>query len=157
MTHLSTFLWYDTEAEEAATFYTSLFDDGEITGVRHFGSAGPRPAGMVSEVEFTMAGHTLIALNGGPGMEFTQAVSLMIHCDGQDEVDRLWERLIDGGKPGPCGWLEDRFGVSWQIIPTLLVELLGDADEVKAQAVMAAMLQMGKIDCAALRAAHDAA
>ena len=155
MPTISTFLWFDTQAEEAATFYTSLFDDGKITHVDHYGSAGPREAGTVMTVEFELAGSRFIALNGGPDTAFSQAMSIMVHCETQAEVDDLWARLTDEGKPGPCGWLEDRYGVSWQIFPNLMAELLADPDPVKSQAVMAAMLQMGKIDSAALQAAYD--
>ena len=157
MTELTTNLWFDHQAEEAATFYVSLFEDGRITLVDHYGSAGPLPDGTVKTVSFELANHRLIALNGGAGDTFNDAVSLMIRCGTQDEVDRLWERLTaDGGKAGPCGWLKDRFGLSWQIVPELLFTLVHDDDEAKAQAVMAAMLRMGKIDSAALQAAYDA-
>jgi predicted 3-demethylubiquinone-9 3-methyltransferase (glyoxalase superfamily) len=156
MQGITTFLWFDTEAEEAATFYTSVFpDDSRITTIDHYGSAGPREAGLVKTVSFEVAGQRLMALNGGPGMAFTEAVSLMVHCEGQDEVDRVWDRLTEGGEPGPCGWLKDRYGLSWQVVPALLFELVADPDQVRAQAVMAAMLQMGKLDCAALQAAFD--
>lgn len=155
MPELTTFLWYDHEAEEAARFYTSLFDDGSVTAVRRYGSAGPREAGTVMEVDFELAGHRLVALNGGDSYRFNEAVSLMIQCDTQDEVDRLWSELTDGGEPGPCGWLKDRYGLSWQIVPKLMFRLLDDPDTVKAQAAMAAMLQMGKLDSAALQAAYD--
>lgn len=154
---ITTFLWFDTEAEQAARFYTSLFDDGRITLVDHYGSAGPRPAGMVKTVTFEAASHRLMALNGGSDYAFNEAVSLLVRCESQLEVDRLWDRLTDGGEPGPCGWLKDRYGLSWQIVPELLFTLVHDDDEVKAQAVMAAMLRMGKIESAALQAAYDAA
>ena len=157
MTHLSTFLWFDTQAHEAATFYTSLFHDGRITGVRHYGEAGPRPAGMVMTVEFELAGREFIALNGGPDYTFNESVSIMVHCDTQDEVERLWGRLTDGGEEGPCGWLKDRYGLSWQVVPKLLFDLLDDPDPIKGQAVMASMLAMGKIDSAALRTAYESA
>jgi predicted 3-demethylubiquinone-9 3-methyltransferase (glyoxalase superfamily) len=155
MPDLTTFLWYDAEAEEAATFYTSLFDDGKILRVRHYGEAGPRSVGMVMTVEFQVAGQRLIALNGGSDYTFNESVSLMVHCDSQDEVDHLWNELTDGGEAGPCGWLKDRYGLSWQIVPKLMFELLDDPDPVKGQAVMAAMLRMGKLDTAALQTAYD--
>ena len=154
---ISTFLWFDTEAEEAAGFYTSLFENSRIISVDHYGSAGPRPAGLVRTVRFELAGQPLIALNGGPDHGFTEAMSLLVHCDTQDEVDRLWERLTDGGDPGPCGWLKDRYGLSWQIVPRLMFTLLDDPDRVRSEAAMAAMLQMGKLDSVALQAAFDAA
>ncbi len=157
MTSISTFLWYDTQAEEAARYYTSLFDDGKVTEVTHYGSAGPRPAGMVMTVSFELAGQPFIALNGGADFRFNEAVSIMIHCDTQEEVDRLWAGLTDGGEPGPCGWLKDRYGLSWQVVPNLLFELMGDADAERSQAVMAAMLQMGKIESSELQAVYDRA
>ena len=157
MQGITTFLWFDTEAEEAARYYTSIFDDGRIVNVSHYGEAGPRPVGMVMTVDFELAGQKLIALNGGPDYKFNESVSLMVQCDTQDEVDRYWARLTDGGEEGPCGWLKDRYGLSWQIVPTLLFMLLGDPDQRKAQAAMAAMLTMTKIDSAALQAAYDAA
>jgi predicted 3-demethylubiquinone-9 3-methyltransferase (glyoxalase superfamily) len=157
MPELTTFLWYDTEAEEAAKFYTSVFDDGRILRVRRYGSAGPRQAGMVMTVEFEVAEQKLIALNGGADYTFNESVSLMVHCDSQDEVDHYWSSLTDGGEEGPCGWLKDRYGLSWQIVPKVLFELLDDHDQAKGQAVMAAMLTMKKIDSTALQAAYDAA
>jgi predicted 3-demethylubiquinone-9 3-methyltransferase (glyoxalase superfamily) len=155
MPELTTFLWYDNEAEDAARFYTSLFDDGNVLGVRRYGSAGPGEAGTVMTVDFELAGHRLVALNGGDAYRFNEAVSLMIRCDDQDQVDHLWSSLTDGGEPGPCGWLKDRYGVSWQIVPKLMFRLLDDPDPVKAQAAMAAMLQMGKIESAGIQAAYD--
>jgi predicted 3-demethylubiquinone-9 3-methyltransferase (glyoxalase superfamily) len=156
MNTVTTFLWFDDEAEEAATFYTSLFDDGRITQIDHYGTAGPRPAGMVKTVTFELAGHQLMALNGGDSYTFNESVSLMIRCDTQAAVDRLWEQLtVDGGEAGPCGWLKDRYGLSWQVVPELLFTLVRDDDETKAQAVMAAMLQMGRIDSEKLQAAYD--
>ena len=154
---LKPFLWFDTQAEEAATYYTSLFDDGKITHVEHYGEAGPGAAGTVMTVDFELAGQKFIALNGGPEYTFNESVSFMVHCDNQDEVDRYWSQLSDGGEEGPCGWLKDRYGLSWQIVPMLLFELLGDPDPVKSQAVMAAMLKMDKIDSALLQEAYDGA
>jgi len=154
---LKPFLWFDTQAEEAATYYTSLFDDGKITHVAHYGEAGPGAAGTVMTVDFELAGQKFIALNGGPEYTFNESVSFMVHCDNQDEVDRYWSQLSDGGEEGPCGWLKDRYGLSWQIVPMLLFELLGDPDPVKSQAVMAAMLKMDKIDSALLQEAYDGA
>jgi len=150
-------LWFDTEAEEAAQFYTSVFPNSRIVHVSHYGSAGPRPAGMVLEVEFELNGRSFLALNGGPDFTFSEAISLQVDCKDQDEVDRLWVTLSEGGEEGPCGWLKDRFGVSWQIVPSALPALLSDRDAEKAQRVMAAMLQMRKIDVAALETAAEKA
>jgi predicted 3-demethylubiquinone-9 3-methyltransferase (glyoxalase superfamily) len=154
---LNTFLWFDDQAEEAATFYTSLFDDGRVILVDHYGSAGPRPSGTVKSVHFELAGHQLMALNGGPEYTFNESISLMVRCDTQDEVDFLWEELTNRGEPGPCGWLKDRYGLSWQIVPELLFTLVADPDQVKSEAVMATMLQSGKLDSAALQSAYDKA
>ena len=155
MRGITTCLWFDTQAEEAANFYTSIFDDGKITQVLRYGSAGPREAGLVMTVDFEVAGHRFVALNGGPDFTFNEAVSIQVDCETQDEVDRYWASLSEGGEERPCGWVKDKFGVSWQIIPTLLNELLADPDPAKSQAVMAAMLKMGKLDCAELQAAYD--
>jgi predicted 3-demethylubiquinone-9 3-methyltransferase (glyoxalase superfamily) len=155
MQGLTTCLWFDTKAEEAANFYTSVFDDGKITQVARYGSAGPRPDGSVMTVDFQVGGHDFVALNGGPEFTFNEAISIQVNCDTQEEVDRYWTQLSEGGEEGPCGWLKDRYGVSWQIIPTLLNRLVTDPDQEKAQRAMAAMLQMGKIDSAKLQAAFD--
>jgi predicted 3-demethylubiquinone-9 3-methyltransferase (glyoxalase superfamily) len=155
MQRISTFLWFDRQAEEAAQLYTSLFDGARITHVDHYGTAGPLPAGTVKTVSFELPGMHLIALNAGPHHAFNEAVSLMVHCEDQDEVDHLWQQLTAGGEPGPCGWLKDRYGLSWQVVPHLLFTLVGDPDPAKSQAVMAAMLTMGKIDSAALQTAYD--
>lgn len=143
---ITPFLWFDDRAEEAAEFYTSLFADGRIVEVRHYGEAGPRPEGMVSTVEFELAGQRFTALNGGPEFTFNEAVSLYVDCEDQAEVDELWEKLTDGGEEVQCGWLKDRFGVSWQIAPHVLHELLGDDDPVRRERVMTSMLGMRKID-----------
>lgn len=148
-------LWFDTEAEQAAAFYTSVFPNSRIIETRYYGEAGPRPAGMVITVAFDLDGSRFVALNGGPEFTFDEAISFEVPCADQDEVDFYWNALSDGGEPGPCGWLKDRFGVSWQIVPTRLNELLADPDQAKAQRVMAAMLQMKKIDVAALERAAD--
>jgi predicted 3-demethylubiquinone-9 3-methyltransferase (glyoxalase superfamily) len=153
MDRITPCLWFDTEAEQAAQFYTSVFPDSRIVRVTHYGSAGPRPEGMVMEVEFELDGRSYLALNGGPQFRFTEAISLQADCDDQAEVDRLWETLSEGGEEGPCGWLKDRYGVSWQIVPRVLYELIADADREKAQRVIAAMLQMGKLDVAELERA----
>lgn len=155
MTSLTTFLWFDHQAEEAATYYTSVFTDGKIINIDYYGSAGPRPDGTVKTVTFEVAGNRLIALNGGPNVTFNESISLLVQCDNQGEVDHLWRQLTEGGQEGPCGWLKDRYGLSWQIAPKLLFELVADPDPVKAQAVMAAMLRMGKIETAGLQEAYD--
>jgi predicted 3-demethylubiquinone-9 3-methyltransferase (glyoxalase superfamily) len=146
-------LWFDTEAEEAATFYTSIFKGSRILSVAHYGEAGPRPAGMVMTVSFEVEGQELVALNGGPDFTFNEAISFQVMCESQQEVDELWGRLTEGGEEGPCGWLKDRYGVSWQIVPTRLGELLGDPDGEKSQRAMRAMLGMKKLDVAALEQA----
>lgn len=148
-------LWFDTEAEEAAHFYTSLFKDSEIVNVMHYGEGGPRPAGMVMTVTFRLQGQEFTALNGGPEFKFNEAISLLVNCESQEEVDDYWEKLSEGGEKGPCGWLKDKFGVSWQIIPTVLDELLQDEDPDKANRVMSAMLEMGKMDIAGLQRAYE--
>ena len=150
-------LWFDTEGEDAAKFYTSIFPNSKIVEVARYGSAGPRPEGTVMTVVFELDGQRLMALNGGPNFTFNEAISLMVDCDGQEEVDRYWDALTDGGEPGPCGWLKDRYGLSWQIVPKILNELIADPDREKSQRVMAAMLKMGKIEIAELEEAAAAA
>jgi predicted 3-demethylubiquinone-9 3-methyltransferase (glyoxalase superfamily) len=150
-------LWFDTQGLEAAEFYTSVFPNSKITGVSHFGEAGPREAGSVMTVEFVLDGQPLTALNGGPEFRFTEAISLLVNCADQDEVDYYWSKLSEGGEEGPCGWLKDRYGLSWQVVPSVLNELLGDPDTARAQRAMHAMLGMKKLDVAALRAAADQA
>jgi predicted 3-demethylubiquinone-9 3-methyltransferase (glyoxalase superfamily) len=135
-------LWFDTEAEEAAEFYTSVFPNSKITQVTRYGSAGPREEGLVMTVSFELDGQEYVALNGGPGLHFTDALSLMVRCGSQQEVDEYWARLSEGGEEGPCGWLKDRYGLSWQIVPTGMLELLTDPDPERAQRAMAAMLKM---------------
>lgn len=149
-------LWFDTQAEEAAAFYTSMFDDGKILSVSHYGDAGPGPAGTAMTVEFELEGQKYVALNGGTDFTFNEAVSFQVSCASQDEVDHFWVGLSEGGEEGPCGWLKDKYGLSWQIIPTRLGELLGHSDPRKAQAAVQAMLSMRKIDIAALERAADA-
>jgi len=145
MQKITPWLWFDTQGEAAATFYTSIFANSRITNVTHYGSAGPRPEGTVMTVTFELEGQEFVALNGGPEFTFDEAISFMVSCQSQEEVDEFWSKLSDGGEEGPCGWLKDRFGVSWQIIPTILDELLRDPDQERAQRVMRAMLQMKKI------------
>ncbi|MFL6068237.1 MAG: VOC family protein [Gaiellaceae bacterium] len=139
-------LWFDTEGEDAANFYTSVFPNSKIVHVSYYGSAGPRDEGTVLTVEFELDGRRFTALNGGPNFKFNEAISFQVSCKDQDEVDAYWSKLSDGGEEGPCGWLKDRFGVSWQIIPKRLGELLSDPDREKSQRVMAAMLKMGKLE-----------
>jgi predicted 3-demethylubiquinone-9 3-methyltransferase (glyoxalase superfamily) len=155
MDRITPCLWFDTEAEEAAAFYTSVFPNARIVHVSHYGSAGPRPEGMVMEVEFEVDGRSFLALNGGPQFRFTEAISLQADCRDQAEVDRLWDTLSEGGEEGPCGWLKDRYGVSWQIVPSRMYELIADPDPERAQRAVAAMLQMGKLDIAELERAAD--
>ena len=157
MDRITPCLWFDTEAEEAAAFYTSVFPNSRIVHVSRYGSAGPRPEGLVMEVEFELDGRSVLALNGGPQFRFTEAISLQADCRDQDEVDRLWETLSEGGEEGPCGWLKDRYGVSWQIVPSRMYELIADPDPERAQRAIAAMLQMGKIEIADLERAADGA
>ena len=128
MPKITPWLWFDTEGEEAARFYTSVFPNSRVGTVTHYGSAGPRPEGMAMTVEFELDGQELVALNGGPNYTFNEAISFQVDCDDQDEVDRYWSTLSDGGEEGPCGWLKDRFGVSWQIVPKALPRLLADPD-----------------------------
>lgn len=153
MQKITPFLWFDDLAEEAAEHYTSLFPDSRIVHVQRYGEAGPGAPGTVMTVTFELAGQQFIALNGGPQFTFNEAVSLYVDCTAQEEVDELWEKLGAGGEEGPCGWLKDRYGVSWQIIPRTLTDLLGDPDPVKSDRVMKAMLQMTKIDIRALEEA----
>ncbi len=149
-------LWFDTEAEEAATFYVSVFPRSRIVNVTHYTDAGPREAGMVMTVEFELDGQRFIGINGGPEFTFSEAISFQVSCDSQDEVDDYWTRLADGGEEGPCGWLKDRFGLSWQIVPTRLYELVSDPDPDRAKAATEAMFGMRKIVIADLEAAADA-
>ena len=153
MQRLRPCLWFDTEAEEAAELYTSIFPNSRIVDVARYGSAGPRPEGMVMTVAFELDGQPILALNGGPDFTFTEAVSFEVECADQAEVDRYWDKLTDGGEEGPCGWLKDRYGLSWQIVPKALTELIADPDREKSQRVMKAMLEMKKIDVAALERA----
>jgi predicted 3-demethylubiquinone-9 3-methyltransferase (glyoxalase superfamily) len=157
MQPITPFLWFDTEGEEAAEFYTSVFPNSKIVEVTRYGSAGPRAEGMVMTVEFELNGQSFVALNGGPDFSFSEAISFQILCQDQDEVDFYWNALSDGGEEGPCGWLKDRFGLSWQVVPAKLNELLSDPDPERAQRAMAAMLEMRKIDVAEIVRAADTA
>jgi predicted 3-demethylubiquinone-9 3-methyltransferase (glyoxalase superfamily) len=147
-------LWFNNQAEEAVQFYVSIFKDAKIFHITRYGDAGPGPVGSVMTIEFKLNGERFIALNGGPEFKFNEAISFLVHCDDQEEVNYYWEKLTaDGGKQGPCGWLNDKFGLSWQIVPTALNKLLQDPNPEKAQRVMKAMLDMGKLDVAALQQA----
>jgi predicted 3-demethylubiquinone-9 3-methyltransferase (glyoxalase superfamily) len=158
MQRISPFLWFDNQAEEAANFYVSLFDDSEITDVSRYPENTPGPAGQVMTVEFRLGGQDFTALNGGPAFTFTEATSFVVHCKDQDEVDHFWNGLtLDGGEEGECGWLKDRFGLSWQIVPDRLGELLNDPDAERANRAMQAMLKMQKIEIKLLEDAADAA
>jgi predicted 3-demethylubiquinone-9 3-methyltransferase (glyoxalase superfamily) len=150
-------LWFDTEGLEAAEFYVSVFPRSRITNVTHYTDAGPRPAGTVLTVEFDLDGQAFTAINGGPEFSFDEAISLLVECEDQDEVDRYWSRLSDRGEEGQCGWLKDRYGLSWQVVPKGMEELFRDADPARAERAMRAMLGMKKLDIAALRAAADGA
>jgi predicted 3-demethylubiquinone-9 3-methyltransferase (glyoxalase superfamily) len=148
-------LWFDTEAEEAAEFYTAIFPNSRIVNVLRHTEAGPGRAGSAVAVGFELNGNPVVGINGGPEFKFTEAVSLQILCDTQEEVDHYWERLTDGGDEGPCGWLKDRYGLSWQVTPTVLLELLADEDAERARRATEAMFGMKKLDIAALEAAAD--
>ena len=148
-------LWFDDQGEEAARFYTSIFASSRVLGTTRYGEAGPGEPGTVMTVEFELDGRPFTALNGGPEFGFNEAVSFQIACESQEEVDRYWETLSDGGEQGPCGWLKDRYGLSWQVVPTALFEMIRDPDPVKSQRAMAAMLQMGKLEIEPLRQAFE--
>lgn len=148
-------LWFDTEAEEAAEFYTSVFKDSRIVSVSRFPEGAPRDAGMVMTVDFELNGQRFTGINGGSEFKFDEAISFLINCEDQDEVDYYWEKLTDGGEESQCGWLRDRYGVSWQVVPAGMEELFSGEDPERAQRAMEAMLKMRKLDIAALRAAAD--
>jgi len=154
MPRITPFLWFDTQAEDAAAFYTSIFPNSKIVKVTRYSEAGPGVAGSVMTVEFQLDGRPVIALNGGPQFKFTEAISLSIDCKTQQEVDYFWSALSRGGQEGPCGWLKDRYGLSWQVNPSVLGEMLSDPDAGKAKRVMQAMLKMKKIDIDALEHAY---
>ena len=148
-------LWFDTRAEEAAEFYVSVFKNSRIVDVSRYTDAGPRPAGMVMTVEFELDGQRFVGINGGPEFTFDEAVSFQVNCEDQAEVDYYWERLTDGGEESQCGWLKDRFGVSWQVVPEGIAEIFGDPDRERATRAMQAMFGMRKLDVDALRRAAD--
>ena len=148
-------LWFDTEAEEAAEFYISVFKNSRVVNVARYTEAGPRPAGTVMTVEFELDGQRFIGINGGPEFTFSEAVSFMISCETQEEIDYYWDQLTEGGEEGPCGWLKDKFGLSWQVVPTGMDELFADPDPTRAERAMRAMFGMRKLDIATLRSAAD--
>jgi len=150
---LITCLWFDTEGEATATYYTSIFKDSKLGRVSHYTEAGPRPAGLVMEVEFELNGQKFVALNGGPEFRFNEAISIQIMCADQDEVDYYWDRLSEGGQAVACGWLTDRYGLSWQVIPAVLIDMMNDADPQKVRRVTEAMLTMTKLDIPTLEKA----
>ena len=151
---ITTFLWFDSNAEEAMNHYVSIFRNSKVLSVMRYGKAGPGPAGTVMLCNFRIEGQEFAALNGGPRFKFTEAISLVVNCDSQKEVDEMWKKLSAGGATSQCGWLKDKFGLSWQIVPRVLLELLRDKDPVKSQRVMRAMLQMTKIDIARVKQAY---
>ncbi|HUK08643.1 MAG TPA: VOC family protein [Stellaceae bacterium] len=155
MQKITPFLWFDGKAEEAANFYAATFRNARVTGLTRYGDAGPGPKGSVMIATFEIEGQKFIALNGGPQYSFTPAISFVVNCETQAEVDAYWEKLSAGGEPNRCGWLRDKYGVSWQIVPTALPRLLGDPDPAKATRVMQAMLRMTKIEIAGLERAYE--
>ena len=155
MPKITPFLWFNDNAEEAVNFYVSLFDNSSITSVTRNGEGGSGPAGSVMVVAFELDGHEFTALNGGPQFKFTEAISLYVHCETQQEIDRLWDVLSAGGEPQQCGWLKDKYGLSWQIVPLVLVELLQNEDAEKSGRVVKALLQMSKIDIGTLKRAYE--
>jgi len=152
---ITPFLWFDSQAEEAAAFYTSIFPDSKVVKVVRYGEAGPGPAGSAMTVEFQLQGQSFVALNGGPHFKFTEAISFVVNCQTQEEVDAYWEKLSAGGGEVQCGWLKDKFGLCWQIVPTVLLEFLNDPDPEKSGRVMRAMMTMKKLDIRALKQAYD--
>jgi predicted 3-demethylubiquinone-9 3-methyltransferase (glyoxalase superfamily) len=156
MQKITPFLWFDSQAEEAAKFYVSIFKDSKIVGTTHYGEAGPGPKGSVLTVKFQIAGQEFIALNGGPMFKFNESVSFVVNCETQEEIDYFWEKLTaGGGEESRCGWLSDKFGLSWQVVPALLQEMMLDKDEAKSNRVMEAILKMDKLDLATLERAYE--
>jgi len=154
MQRITPFLWFNNEAQEAAQFYTSIFNNSKLGGVSRNTESSPGPTGSVMVASFQLDGQNFIALNGGPQYKFTEAVSFVVHCDTQEEVDYYWEKLSEGGSKGRCGWLKDKFGLSWQVVPATLGQLMQDKDTAKVKRMTEAMMQMDKLDIAALREAH---
>ena len=157
MQKIVTFLWFDKEAEEAANYYVSIFPNSKVLSLSRYGDEGPGPKGQVMVVSFQLAGQEFTALNGGPLFKFTEAISLFVNCETQQEIDDLWAKLTAGGEESQCGWLKDKYGLSWQIVPTAMGEMMADKDPKKSGAVMKAMLAMQKLDIATLKRAYDAA
>jgi len=155
MPQITPFLWFDNNAEEAMNFYVSIFKNSRAKRVTHYGEAGPAPAGTVMTVEFELDGQEFVGLNGGPHFKFTEAVSFAVRCETQEEVDYYWDKLSEGGQKSRCGWLKDKFGLSWQVEPRILAELVADPDPEKAKRVMAAMLKMDKIEIEPLKRAYE--
>ena len=155
MKNITPFLWFDDKAEEAMNFYVSIFKNSKVGSVTRYGEAGPGPKGTVMTATFELDGQGFIALNGGPHFKFTEAISFSVDCKTQEEVDELWERLSQGGQKSQCGWLKDKYGLSWQIVPSVLGELLGDKDPEKSKRVMQAMLKMTKLDIRTLKQAYE--
>jgi len=155
MQKITPFLWFDGKAEEAMNFYTEIFKNSKVVDIMRYGDAGPGPKGSVMSATFQLEGQEFIALNGGPQFTFSPAISFFVKCQTQEEVDELWDRLLAGGRPQQCGWLTDRYGLSWQIVPTVLGEMLQDKDPDKSSRVMKAMLKMVKLDIAALKEAYE--
>lgn len=155
MPKITPFLWFDSQAEEAANFYVSIFKNSKILAIARYGKSGPGPEGSAMTVEFQLDGQRFVALNGGPHFKFTEAISFVIGCETQQEVDEYWEKLSEGGEESVCGWLKDKYGLSWQIVPTVMSKLLGDKDAEKANRVMGAMLKMKKIVIADLEQAYE--
>ena len=155
MQKITPFLWFDNNAEEAANFYVSVFKNSKVLNIARYGEVGPGPKGTVMTVEFELDGQEFVALNGGPQFKFTEAVSFVVNCDTQEEVDYYWERLSEGGEKSRCGWLRDKFGLGWQVTPTILGKLLADKDQEKADRVMQTMLKMDKLDIEPLQRAYE--
>lgn len=155
MQKITPFLWFDNQAEEAVNFYVSIFKNSKVGEISHYGDTGPGPKGSVMVVTFQLNGQEFMALNGGPQYKFTEAISFFVNCETQDEVDELWEKLSVGGQEIQCGWLKDKYGLCWQIIPTILTQMLSDKDSQKSQRVTKAMMQMIKIDIKGLQKAYD--
>jgi predicted 3-demethylubiquinone-9 3-methyltransferase (glyoxalase superfamily) len=154
MKKITPFLWFDGKAEEAMNFYVSIFKNSKVVGITRYGEAGPGPKGTVMTAKFELDGQEFVALNGGPLFTFTEAISFVVNCETQQEVDEFWKKLSKGGTKSRCGWLKDKYGLSWQIVPTVLPELIQDKDPEKSQRVMQAMLQMDKIEIEALKRAY---
>ena len=155
MQKITPFLWFDGKAEEAMNFYVSVFKNSKVGRVTRYGEAGPGQKGTVMSATFQLEGQDFFALNGGPQFVFTPAISFFVNCETQQEIDELWDQLSEGGEPGPCGWLKDKYGLSWQVIPSVLGPMLSDKDPVKAKRVLNAMLQMNKIEINVLEQAYD--